>query len=345
MTSTRTLAGAFAAACLAFDMGTAAHSACQLRMMAEFPIVMHGNHPLVEVSINGQPVKFLLETGSDTTIITREAAARLGLHTTFLNGVTFYGVGGSDGAQITTIRDLKIGAGAVHDVRMVVTGRGLRSSEYAGLLGADFFLQGDDIEFDFAGGVVRLFKPKDCKGDDVAYWAKSYSLASLLPGQAQEPVHLYVDLNGRKVEAVLATGFSHTTVTPNLARSAGVSPHVTNVSAAGKVDGLGDKPVETYVAEFPTLSIGDETVRNVTIQLGDLFAAATDTPPGSRLSETVMDDTMLLGADFFKAHRIYVARSQGKMYFSYNGGPIFEVGPKAEDKPAREPKPDASAKP
>jgi hypothetical protein len=90
MTSTRTIAGAFAAACLALGMGTAAHSACQLQTMAEFPIVMHGNQPLVEASINGQPVKFLLDTGSDTTIITREAAARLGLHTTFLNGVTAY---------------------------------------------------------------------------------------------------------------------------------------------------------------------------------------------------------------------------------------------------------------
>jgi hypothetical protein len=229
-------------------------------------------------------------------------------------------------------------------MRMIVTGRGIRSSEYAGLLGADFLLQGD-IEIDFAGGVVRLFKPKDCKGDDVAYWAKFYSLASLLPGQPQEPVNLYVDLNGRKVQAALDTGSSHTIVSTNIATSAGVSPHAAKLSAAGQTVGLGDKPVETYVAEFPTLSIGDETVRNVTIQLGDLFAAATDTPLGSRLAEKVVADGMLLGADFFKAHRVYIARSQGKMYFSYNGGPIFEIGPKAEDRPAGETKPDAPAKP
>jgi hypothetical protein len=33
---------------------------------------------------------------------------------------------------------------------------------------------------------------------------------------------------------------------------------------------------------------------------------------------------MVIGADFFMAHRIYVARSQGKMYFTYKGGPIFQ---------------------
>jgi hypothetical protein len=30
------------------------------------------------------------------------------------------------------------------------------------------------------------------------------------------------------------------------------------------------------------------------------------------------------GADTAMAHRIYVARSQGKIYFTYKGGPIFQ---------------------
>ena len=33
---------------------------------------------------------------------------------------------------------------------------------------------------------------------------------------------------------------------------------------------------------------------------------------------------MIIGADFFLAHRIYVARSQGKIYFTYKGGPVFQ---------------------
>jgi clan AA aspartic protease (TIGR02281 family) len=344
MTSTSTIAGAFAAACLALGAGTAAHSACQLQTMAVFPIVMHGNEPLVEASINGHPVKFLLDTGSSKTIITREAAERLGLGATYLEGVTFYGVGGGDAAQITTVRDLKIGAFAAHDIRMIVTGRGLGSPEFVGLLGADFLMQGD-IELDWAGGVVRLFKPKGCQGDEVVYWNKPYATAQLTTGEPDTAVVLYVDLNGHKVRTALDTGAAHTIVTTVTARNAGVSPHSVNVSAAGKTFGLGNEKVDTYVAEFPSLSVGDETVRNVTIELGDIFAAATDTSLGSHISHQVMVDGMLLGADFIKAHRIYVARSQGKMYFSYNGGPIFEAGPKPADKPAGEPKPDASTKP
>ena len=34
---------------------------------------------------------------------------------------------------------------------------------------------------------------------------------------------------------------------------------------------------------------------------------------------------MLIGADFFLSHRIYVASSQSKLYFTYNGGPVFNL--------------------
>ena len=37
---------------------------------------------------------------------------------------------------------------------------------------------------------------------------------------------------------------------------------------------------------------------------------------------------MLLGADFLHAHRVLVAHSQRKIYFTYAGGPVFQfTGP------------------
>ena len=42
---------------------------------------------------------------------------------------------------------------------------------------------------------------------------------------------------------------------------------------------------------------------------------------------------MLIGADFFLSHRVYVANSQRKLYFTYNGGPVFNLtaGPAMAD--------------
>jgi tetratricopeptide (TPR) repeat protein len=34
---------------------------------------------------------------------------------------------------------------------------------------------------------------------------------------------------------------------------------------------------------------------------------------------------MLIGADFFLSHRVYVASGQHKLYFTYNGGPVFNL--------------------
>jgi hypothetical protein len=39
---------------------------------------------------------------------------------------------------------------------------------------------------------------------------------------------------------------------------------------------------------------------------------------------------MILGADFMKAHRILFAFSQRRMYFSYQGGEVFDA-PTASD--------------
>lgn len=57
---------------------------------------------------------------------------------------------------------------------------------------------------------------------------------------------------------------------------------------------------------------------------------------------------MLLGADFFLSHHVYVARSQRAVYFTYNGGSVFNLVAKSLDAPAvipaavDTPKPDVS---
>src|SRR6185437_4592599 len=38
-----------------------------------------------------------------------------------------------------------------------------------------------------------------------------------------------------------------------------------------------------------------------------------------------LDADMLLGADFFLAHHVYVANSQNRLYFTYDGGPVFNL--------------------
>jgi tetratricopeptide (TPR) repeat protein len=50
---------------------------------------------------------------------------------------------------------------------------------------------------------------------------------------------------------------------------------------------------------------------------------------------------MLIGADFFLSHRIYVASKQHKLFFTYNGGAVFNL----KASPAADPAPPSAAMP
>ena len=79
--------------------------------------------------------------------------------------------------------------------------------------------------------------------------------------------------------------------------------------------GLGARPEQTWLAPFDSFNIGDEEIQQTKLRFGDLSFAETD---------------MLIGADFFLSHRVFVASSQRKLYFTYNGGPgvQLDVGPR-----------------
>jgi predicted aspartyl protease len=332
MRSIRTCAGALAAACLSLGAGTGAQATCQLQTVAQFPIVLNGNTAEVAASINGRPVRFLLDSGAGTTTITRNAAEALQLPTHPTDD-DFYGVGGSEKARITTLHELKIGDFAARDIRMMVVGSGFSGVDYVGLFGGDFLFQAD-VELDFADRVVRLFKPKGCQGDEVVYWNKPYSTAEIV-GDSSHALNLYVTLNGHKVLAQLDTGSDTSIVTSGAAQTAGVTPRSQGVQQVDATRGIGPAAIKTYTAVFPALSVGDETIHNAELRLGDIFDAAAPVPFGTHIPRKLDGEPeMLLGFDFVKAHRIYVARSQGKIYFSYNGGPIFQTETPSAEKAA-----------
>ena len=220
---------------------------------------MEGNAPLVDAEINGRPVRFLVDTGSAGTIISRPAASELGLQS-FGTGFQFYGVGGSDKAGQSTLHEFKLGTASVHDMHILVSGPGLKSRQLVGLLGEDM-LSRTDLELDFAKGVMRLIQPKDCTGDQVVYWGKAYSIAPIAPSQNAGALEVYVILNGQRVLAEMDSGAYTSVVTTGAASRVGVTPHSEGVQAAGQSMGIGRGVEEASVAVFPSFTIGDETIK------------------------------------------------------------------------------------
>ena len=69
--------------------------------------------------------------------------------------------------------------------------------------------------------------------------------------------------------------------------------------------------VEFWVVPLASVKIGDEEVKSIKVAMEDLG----------------LNTDMLIGADFFLSHRVYVANSLHKMYFTYDGGPVFNMNP------------------
>lgn len=304
--------------------GHAVRAACQLKQIGELPVRVVHNQPLIDASINGRPVTILADTGSAFNMIWRGAAERLNLPLSNEVGLHLYGVGGESRVQGAGIRELKIGQHTFRDVRMLVAGDNDIGGAVA-LLGQEFFSQAD-VEFDLAHGAIRLLKPEGCHGSQIVYWSETYSEVPLQRSVTDHYV-ITVDLNGRPAEAELDTGSSFSVASLAAAASAGVTPDSPGVTRAGGSFGLGPNAVQDWIGTFNTIKIGDETVSRTKLLFADLFGHAREKQMGSNISTQVEGmPRVLIGADFFLSHRVLVAADQGMVYFTYNGGPVFEAG-------------------
>ena len=116
------------------------------------------------------------------------------------------------------------------------------------------------------------------------------------------------------MRAQLDTGATVSALTTVDAARFGVTPKGAGVNAAGCSLGLGRKAVDYWSASFESFAIGNEVIRSPTLRFGDLFK---ESAPFADLPQ------MVLGVDFLRAHRVYVAQSQRKLFFTYTGGTVF----------------------
>jgi tetratricopeptide (TPR) repeat protein/predicted aspartyl protease len=283
---------------------------CKLGRLAVLPVTMDGLRPTVEAQINGRPALFTLDSGAFWSMITPASAQQYQLPVDYsrLPGMYVQGVGGRTDAAVTTVKTLTVFNLPIRNMDFIVGG-GEPGRGTVGLLGQNI-LRIADIEYDLAQATVTLFKPEDCKHTSLDYWIKPGDADSVVDTEEITPLEPHtigkVILNGAKVRVVFDTGAPGSMVSLRAAAAAGLKPGDPGVQPVGYSWGIGRKTVETWVANFPVLKIGEEEIKNARLYIADLGSF-----------------DMLLGDDFFLSHRIYVSNSQHKLYFTYNGGPVF----------------------
>ena len=287
---------------------------CTVNRTPDVPVTMSGLRPLVHAQINGQDALLVVDSGAFFSLLTPAAAAQFQLPQQVFPGLTVEGVGGRESARVVRVRKFTFIGHTWDDVEFVVAGSSF-GRDAVGLLGQNV-LHIADVEYDLANGVIRLAKPKgDCKRTQLAYWAeaakKPYSDIEIEPADAREPHTKSVAyLNGVKIRVMFDTGAAQSLLTLGAAKRAGITPTSPGVIDGGKSYGLGHRVTKTWITRFSSFKIGDEEIQHAQLRFGD--------------ADLLMAD-MLIGADFFLSHRIYVASSQNRLYFTYNGGPVFDL--------------------
>jgi len=288
-----------------------AEQKCTIGQFMQLPVTMIDRQPTIPAMLNGHKVALVVDSGAFFSMLSSSVAAEYQLpHRAAPDGFYLEGIGGRSDVNIATVKDFTLAGQPFHRVEFLV---GTSEPGEAGLLGQNF-LGMADVEYDLPDGAVRLMKAHGCEHANLAYWAKSNNY-SMLDIESADHAGMHtqgtVEVDGVKLRAVFDTGAATTILTRHAANRLGFKPDGPGVTEAGITRGLGRGVVRTWIAPFGALTLGDnETIKKIRLRVGEIDDDSFD---------------MLIGADFFLSHRVYVSNQLNRMYFSYIGGPVFDL--------------------
>jgi predicted aspartyl protease len=285
---------------------------CQLARIMELPVSEEHPRPSIPVELNGHPENFVLDSGAIDNMVSAPLAAQLKLQTYYAANASVRrrGVPASRPIEIARIKELKFADLVIKNGELSVIG-GEATSD--GVLGQNI-LQHFAVEYDFGGGMMRLFISKGCESAKFAYWLgpdQQYSSLHIGLVDASNPYTMgEAYINGHRLKVAFDSGMGRSLLTREAAERIGIKMKGEEVVDIGYTKRNGWDPVRTYMVRVKSFKIGDnEQISNIRLPVADVQLRNVD---------------MLLGTDFFMAHRIIVGNKEERLLMSYRGGPVFD---------------------
>lgn len=269
-------------------------------------------HPTIDGTINGKPAVMLFDTGAFSSAMVKSAAEKWGLPLESTGRYSF-GVGGASVTYAVKVDDFSVGTSHSGKFAMRVIGNMGREPKFDAIAGADFALQAD-LEIALKDRQFKFFRNYGCTDTYLAYWSPDAMEIPFGGTAAKHPnPHLMIEINGVKMEAMIDTGATSTSMTRRAAERAGIEVGGSNAPKTGTSSGIGAQLIDRWTTEVATFTIGSETIKNAHIGIRD------NAPQGALNGST----EVLIGGDFLLAHRVLIAMSQKRFYISYLGGEVF----------------------
>lgn len=278
---------------------------CRVEKQAEIPLIIQRNFLLAPVTVNGDSVLLVVDTGAEATLLTPDAVSRLRLQTDPERHSLLIGVAGSVRSSNVMVHKVQLGD-IVQTERSVGVGAignfPGTDRPVSGLLGTDVLAK-YDVEIDAPNRRMALYAVTNCTG--FVPWRGA---GTSMPAAATRRGLLFVPvaIDGRPVRALLDTGARASLVTRRVAHSLGVDDEMLQADPRRTGQGVGMTDIDFRLHRFATVDVGAIPMRNMPLNVADMRLPGVE---------------MLLGADWIATRRLWI---------SYGGGTVFVHPPLAQ---------------
>ncbi|HUB12910.1 MAG TPA: retropepsin-like aspartic protease [Acetobacteraceae bacterium] len=274
---------------------------CNLVPLASMPLETSRNLLFITAGVGGHPLRLLVDTGAERTVLTGAAVARLGLPRDPRHITRSFGIGGSSANWDAIIPGLTLGDTrfpvhhvAVGDFAIDHTG----GPPADGLLGADILLA-FDLDIDEPDHRLTIYRVRRCPDAPPPWHQPSVEIKGL---EAQRDRLLVpIALDGVDGMAILDTGAQATTIGMPMARRLGLTEPSLATDRIIIAHGAAPAPLAVHVHRFRELLVGDA-------RISDPMLAVVP-------HESAMGDA-LLGGDFLRDRRVWLSFPTRRLFVS-----------------------------
>jgi predicted aspartyl protease len=281
--------------------GPDASGVCPLIRETTMSIEMRRDMLFVTAQIQSRPVKLLVDTGAERTLLTEETVERLHLPRDYAHATRTYGIGDATAAWDALLPNGMV-LGNVHfPVERVTVGRfgiaHVADDAADGLLGADILLA-FDLDFDLPKRELTLYRARRQCPNAPPPWQEPYiNVAGV--ATRQDRLLVPFELDGVSGMAVVDTGAQLSSISERMAERIGVAANVLSNDHTVMAHGAAPNQIAVHVHQFQELRVGPAVIEGPALPVVPMTGGMGDA---------------LVGADFLKGRRAWFSYSTHRIF-------------------------------
>ncbi len=272
---------------------------CAVIPVASAPLLPAKGVWTVTVAINGHPLRLIVDTGAERTLLPEAVVARLGLPRDARHETRTVGIGGLSITRDARVAQFAIGGTALPVRSVTVASFDLpvvSGTPLDGLLGADV-LSAFDVDLDIRDDRLTLYRARECPAAGPP-WSGPYLSVGRVERE-RDRLLIPIVLDGAAGMATLDSGAQHTAVSAAFAARAGVGAAALGQDRRITAHGASADKLSVPVHRFSLLRIGPATIRDPVL-------------PVLPIPEQLGDG--LAGADFLAGRRIWLSYASLRVF-------------------------------